>query len=89
MVKSYFQAIRPEGKMKVKTPQKHTEKIYSVLTVIATIVRLFLKHWVVISFFALVRKLDQAYLIMIPQEEPKQAKWMRFERVKFEKKDTL
>ena len=50
-----------DAKLKVTTLHEHRKKmIASVLMVIATIVRLFLKQWVVFSIFALVKELDQA-----------------------------
>ena len=49
------------AKTKAKTLQEHKKKlIASVLMVMATILRLFLKQWVVISTFSFVKKLDLA-----------------------------
>ena len=57
MVMSYFQDL----KLKVSTLQENRKKlIATVLMVIATIVRLSLKPWVVISIFVLVKKLERA-----------------------------
>ena len=62
MVMSYFQATRPECKIEnYYTTGKQKKKLIAlVFMVIATIVRLSLKQWLVISVFALVKKLDQA-----------------------------
>ena len=60
-----------------------------VLIVIATIVRLSLKQWVVISIFAHVKKLDRALLMMISNAEPRKEKRMSFEKITFQKNDTL
>ena len=61
MVMSYFQATRTECKLRVTTLQENRKKLIAlVLMVIATILRLSLKQWVVISIFVLVKKLDQA-----------------------------
>ena len=50
-----------KAKLRVTTLREHRKKlIVLVLMVIATIVRLSLKQWVVISIFALRKKLDRA-----------------------------
>ena len=60
-----------------------------MLMVIATIVRLLLKQWVVVFIFALVKMLDPALLMMKSNEEPRKEKSMSFEKITFEKKDDL
>ena len=61
MVMSYFQATRPECKIEsYYTTGTQKKMIALVLMIFATIVRLSLKQWVVISSFSLAKKLDQA-----------------------------
>ena len=61
MVMSYFQGTRLECKSESNYTIGTQKKLIAlVLMVIATIVRLSLKQWVVISIFVLVKKLDRA-----------------------------
>ena len=61
MVSSFFQATIPESKLESYDTTGTQKKISaSVLMVIATIVRPFLKQLFVNSIFALVKKQDQA-----------------------------
>ena len=61
MVMSYFQATRPECKIESYYLTGKQKKLIALVSMVsATIVRPSLKHWVVISIFVLVKRLDRA-----------------------------
>ena len=73
---------KPECKIeRYYTTGTQKKIVASLLMVIATIVRLFLKQWIVIFSFVFVKKLDLASLMIISNEKlKKKEKWMRFEK---------
>ena len=87
MVVPYVQAIRTECKIEsYYTVGTQKKNIASVWIVIGTIVRLFLKQWVVIYLFRPCQEARPILSVYEIIEEPRIEKKMSFKKITFEKR---